>query len=164
MKQLILVRHAKAEDALPGQSDFERLLHRKGLRDADTMAHRLKRRKVRVDYILTSPAPRARATAEIFARVLNVAGEALEADERLYTAGPNEFLTALLEQGGDHETVLIAAHNPGITEFADKLSAERSIDAMPTCAVATLRFDISSWADLAWRSGIDVDLDYPERS
>lgn len=164
MKQLVLVRHAKAEDALPGQADFDRLLHRKGLRDADTMARRLKRSNHVIDRILTSPAPRARGTADIFARVLNVATGEVLIDERLYTAEPNEFLNVLFEHGGDRQCVLIAAHNPGISEFADKLSAERSIETMPTCAVVTMRFDIAAWTDVDWRGGVDVDFDYPDRS
>jgi len=164
MKQLFLVRHAKAEDALPGQADFDRLLHRKGMRDADTMAHRLKRGKHGVDFILTSTAPRARATAEIFARVLRVGDRDVQADDRLYTAGPNEFLNVLRELGGEHAGILLAAHNPGITEFADRLSSERSIDAMPTCAVVSMRIDIPSWIELRWDSGIDVELDYPDKS
>lgn len=162
MKQLILVRHAKAEDALPGQPDFDRLLHRKGLRDADVMAHRIKRNKARVERIIASPAPRARGTADIFARILGVTDRMI--DDRLYTAGPNDFLNVLFEHGGDAACVLIAAHNPGVSEFADKLSAERPIETMPTCAVVSLRFRISAWSDLDWRSGVDVDFDYPERS
>lgn len=163
MKRLTLIRHAQAESAHAGQSDFERLLTRRGLEDAAEMARRLRSRKLHVDYILSSPAPRAFNTAEIFARTLKIAESCLEQDDRLYTAGPNEFLNALHELDASHDHILIAAHNPGIAEFADRLSSERRIDAMPTCSVATLTFNISRWSELAWASGTDVDLDYPAR-
>jgi phosphohistidine phosphatase len=163
MKRLSLVRHAQAESAHSGQSDFDRLLTRRGLEDAAEMARRLKARKLHVSYIVSSPAPRAFNTAEIFARTLKIAEGNLEQDDRLYTAGPNEFLNAVHELDSSHEHILIAAHNPGITEFADRLSSERRIDAMPTCSVATLTFDISQWSELSWASGMEVDLDYPAR-
>jgi phosphohistidine phosphatase len=163
MKQLSLVRHARAESALDGQSDFERALTRRGVEDAAEMARRLKLRKLHVDYILSSPASRAFATAEIFARSLKLALNRLEKDDRLYTAGPNEFLTVLRELGDVHEHALIVAHNPGITEFADKLSHERRIDAMPTGSVVTMHFDIAMWMDINWHQGADVELDYPGR-
>jgi phosphohistidine phosphatase len=163
MKRLTLIRHAQAESAIGSQADFERLLTRRGMEDAAEMARRLKRRKLHVDYILSSPAPRALATAEIFARTLRVAANCFEKDDRLYTAGPNEFLAALHELNSPHGHLLVAAHNPGIAEFADKLSGERRIDAMPTCAVVTLQFACDTWANLSWGTGADVDLDYPAR-
>jgi phosphohistidine phosphatase len=162
MKRLTLVRHAQADSAHSGQADFERLLTRRGMEDAAEMARRLKARKLQVDYILSSTAPRAFATAELFARGLKMQ-TAIEKDDRLYTAGPNEFLTVLHELNSSHTHILITAHNPGVTEFADKLSSERRIDAMPTCAVTTMQFDITSWSDLRWGTGTDVDLDYPAR-
>jgi len=162
MKRLTLVRHAQAESAYPGQSDFERVLTRRGVEDAAEMARRLKARKLSVDYILSSPAPRAFATAEVFARGLKISPACIEKDDRLYTAGPAEFL-AVLHELNAHAHILVAAHNPGITEFADKLSSERRIDAMPTCAVTTMQFAIDDWTDLQWNTGTDVDLDYPAR-
>jgi phosphohistidine phosphatase len=162
MKYLTLVRHAQADSAHSDQTDFERLLTRRGMEDAAEMARRLKARKLHVEYILSSTAPRAFATAELFARGLKIS-TAIEQDDRLYTAGPNEFLTVLHELASSHGHILITAHNPGITEFADKLSNDRRIDAMPTCSVATMQFDIDAWTDLRWGTGTDVDLDYPAR-
>jgi len=163
MKRLTLLRHAQAESGHPGQSDFERVLTRRGTEDASAMARRLKARKLDINYILSSTAPRAFTTAETFARTLKLPPTCIEKDDRLYTAGPNEFLTVLHELDSSHEHILIAAHNPGITEFADKLSSERRIDAMPTCAVATMQFAIAHWVDLRWGTGTQVDLDYPAR-
>jgi phosphohistidine phosphatase len=164
MKCVTLVRHAQAESALADQSDYDRALTRRGAEDASEMARRLKQLKPRVDFIVSSPAPRAFATAEIFARVLKISPERLDKEERFYTAGANEFLITLNECDNRHTHILIVAHNPGITDFADKLSAERGIDAMPTCAVVTMQFEIAKWEELAWKTGTDVELDYPSRA
>jgi phosphohistidine phosphatase len=164
MKRVTLVRHAQAESALAGQSDFERALTRRGAEDAAEMSRRLKFRKLHIDHIISSTAPRALATAEIFARGLRLAAEGIDKDDRLYTAGPNEYLAAVRECDNAHGHILVAAHNPGITEFADKLSGERRIDSMPTCSVVTFRFEIKAWRDLQWNTGLDVELDYPGRA
>ena len=163
MKRLTLVRHAQAESGHPGQPDFERVLTRRGMEDASEMARRLKARKLSVNYILSSTAPRALATAEVFARTLKIPHSCIEQDDRLYTAGPNEFLAVLHELNSSHPHILIAAHNPGISEFAYKLSSDRLIDAMPTCAIATMQFDVANWKDVQWGLGKDVELDYPAR-
>lgn len=162
MKRLTLIRHAKAEPSLPNQTDFERTLTPRGRKDAKEMARRLKERKLHVDFILSSPAPRALATAEIFAHALKLPANHLATDERLYNAGVKDLMTVLHEQG-KHAHIAIAAHNPGIADFADKLSAERRIDSMPTCAVVTMELPIDAWSELIWDLGIDVDFDYPGR-
>ena len=61
MKRLTLVRHAQAESALAEQSDFDRMLTRRGADDAAEMARRLKRRKLRPDFIRASLAALDRA-------------------------------------------------------------------------------------------------------
>jgi len=66
MKKLLLVRHAKAEKDTGGK-DFDRPLKYIGMQDAGFMADRLKEKLMVPEYIVTSPALRARTTAEIFA-------------------------------------------------------------------------------------------------
>jgi len=163
MKRITLLRHAQAESALDGQADFDRVLTRRGTEDAAEMARRLRSRRLSVDCIVTSPASRASTTADIFARTLKIGAERAGKDDRLYTAGPNEFLAVVRESDQAASHLLVAAHNPGITEFADKLSNERRIDAMPTCALVTMRFTVATWQELLWHSGVDVELDYPAR-
>jgi phosphohistidine phosphatase len=164
MKRLTLVRHAQAETALAGQADFDRTLTRRGARDAAEMARRLKQSKHHIDFVLSSPAARTVATAEVFARTLKVTAAHFDTDERLYAADTKEILAVLRECDDRYKNILLVAHNPGITEFADKLSNERRIDAMPTCSIVRMHFKILAWKELAWHSGIEVDLDYPDRA
>ena len=85
-------------------------------------------------------------------------------DERLYLATAKAMLEVVQERGGNADHVMVVGHNPGITEFADGLSAERSLDNMPTCSAYTLRFDIKDWKHLDWRTGTDADFEYPGRA
>ena len=65
-KILFLVRHAKSSwdnEALP---DFERPLNERGKKDAPKMATRLKDKNIIINAFISSPAKRAKKTAELF--------------------------------------------------------------------------------------------------
>lgn len=159
---LTLLRHAKAEPGSSDQEDWHRALDPKGRRDAADVSRRLREREFAPTMILSSPALRALDTAKVFARAFGTSN--LIADERLYLAAPKVLLEVVRERGGETDHLMIVGHNPGITEFADALSAERSLDNMPTCSAYTLRFDIAHWKELDWRTGTDADFEYPGRS
>ena len=163
MKTLFLVRHAQADDALPGESDFSRMLTRRGMQDATEMGRRMEERDAIPQLIVTSGARRAHSTAIVLANEFNISEKRLRIDERIYTAGVNDLLNIAHEQT-DCERLMLVGHNPTMTEFADKLSNERSIDAMPTCGIVTMQFNVTAWSDLRWRTGAEVELDYPGKS
>jgi len=163
MKTLFLVRHAQADNALPGESDFGRVLTRRGMQDATEMARRLEERDLIPQLLLTSAARRAHTTTIVLANELQVSEKQLRIDERIYTASVNDLLAIVQEQSLPDRLMLVG-HNPTMTEFADKLSSERSIDAMPTCGIVSMRFKVAKWSDIGWRTAIDVDLDYPGKS
>ena len=163
MLRLTLVRHAKTEPGRPGQEDWDRVLEPRGQRDAPEMARRLKQLGPKPDRILSSPAVRAITTATIFARELGVQAQKVQQDERLYLASPKDMLAAIQEHGARARHLMVVGHNPGITEFADRISRDRPVDNMPTCAVYTLQFEIKEWSELEWKSGVDADLDYPKK-
>lgn len=164
MLRLTLIRHAKTEPARSGQEDWDRVLEPRGQQDAPEMGQRLKHRRMKPDKIISSPAVRAITTATIIAREVGVAANKVLQDERLYLASPKEMLKVVHELGGKVHHLALVGHNPGMTEFADRISSERSLDNMPTCAVYTLEFDIEEWSELEWDSGVNADFDYPKKT
>jgi phosphohistidine phosphatase len=162
--RLTLVRHAKTEPGRHGQEDWDRALESRGQRDAPEMARRLKQYSPKPERILSSPAVRAITTATIMARELGVSAQKVQQDERLYLASPKDMLAVIRELGERARHLMVVGHNPGITEFADRISGERSVDNLPTCAVYSLQFGIAAWSELQWDSGVDAELDYPKRS
>jgi phosphohistidine phosphatase len=163
MLRLTLVRHAKTEQAYSGQEDWDRVLEPRGQRDAPEMGRRLKGRGLKPEKILTSPAVRAITTATIMARELGVTATKIVPDERLYLASSKQLFAVIRELGGTAKHLMLVGHNPGLTEFADELSSERSIDNLPTCAVYTLEFDIKNWSELEPALGVNVEFDYPKK-
>jgi phosphohistidine phosphatase len=162
MRRLTLLRHAKTEAQHSGQEDWDRVLEPRGQKDAPEMARRLRERKLKPGKVITSPAVRALTTAQIFARELHLPATKLQQDERLYLASPKVLKEVVRELGGDAQHLMIVGHNPGLTEFADRLSADREIDNMPTCAIYTLEFEIEDWSELDWNSGVNAEFDYPK--
>jgi phosphohistidine phosphatase len=160
---LTLVRHAQAQPAASGEEDWDRPLETSGERDARRMAQRLSAWPT-PGRILSSPAVRALTTASLLARGLHVPARLLIKDERLYLADARTLLAVLQELGGRVPHLMVVGHNPGLTEFADALSSERSIDNLPTCATYSLDFDIADWSALEWASGVNAEFDYPKRS
>jgi phosphohistidine phosphatase len=164
MLRLTLVRHAQAEPAHEGQEDWDRALETRGQRDAPQMAQRLKDLGFKPNTVLSSPAMRALTTATLMVRELGISANAIIQDERLYLASAKDVLKVIHELGGKAPHLMLCGHNPGLTEFADQISRERSIDNLPTCATYTVEFGILEWRDLAWNSGTNVDFDYPKKS
>lgn len=136
---LVLVRHAKSDWGDPFLDDHDRPLNDRGRRDAPRMARRLAETGFRPDALLSSTAVRARATAEAFAEEL---GAAVTLDPELYGAPARALLAAAAATGV--RSVLVVAHDPGMSVLAAQLSGD-GIAHMPTCAVATFRWDAGDW-------------------
>ena len=66
MKILILVRHAKSSHSFDVSSDFDRPLNDRGFREASEMGKKLIKKNTRIDQFVSSPALRAKTTAELF--------------------------------------------------------------------------------------------------
>lgn len=137
MIELALVRHAKSDWGQPGLADHDRPLNERGQRDAPVMAARLAATGFRPARILSSTALRARTTAAAFGAALGVE---VELDEALYGAPAG----VLLATASGATSVMVVAHNPGMSDLAASLSGG-GIAHMPTCAVARFTWDAEDW-------------------
>lgn len=102
---LILWRHAEAEDAGDGQSDMERALTSKGQKQARRMAEWLTSQLPDSCRILVSPALRTMQTAEALGRKLKVIAE----------LAPGADVASVLKAANwpnSKEPVLIVGHQP----------------------------------------------------
>jgi phosphohistidine phosphatase len=145
-RTLLLVRHAKSSWDDPDLADRDRPLNTRGLRDAPAMGRRVAQRARRPERIVTSPALRARRTAEAMAAALALEPEALIVDERLYDATAEDLLDVIRALPPRVERVMLVGHHPGMTDLANLL-AHADVAKIPTCAVAELSLNVPSWAD-----------------
>ena len=133
MKRVYLARHAKSSWKDFSLSDFDRPLNKRGKRDAPFMAQKLKEMGEKPN-IISSPAKRAKKTAEHFSQTLDVP---LILDDRLYEAHTSDFEAVLKEAFQTHDSVMIVSHNPGLTMFNDEIS-NKPIFNIPTTGVVAI--------------------------
>jgi phosphohistidine phosphatase len=162
VKTLFLVRHAKSSRDDPTLPDKDRPLNDRGMRDAPRMGERLAKQDAQPDLILSSPAVRALATAELIAKKLDYKVKDIVVDQRLYAAAPDDLLAVIHELGDKPKRVMLCGHNPELSELAHRLS--NAITDMPTCAVAEFSFDTKSWSTVGKREPTKVTLHRPEPS
>jgi len=108
---LILWRHADAEDAAPGKPDAARALTAQGEKQAQRMAAWLGKRLSGEVLILVSPAERAQQTARSLARRFETSHEVGTAAE------PQSVLKAADWPDGEG-TVVIVGHQPTLGQAA----------------------------------------------
>lgn len=160
MKSLLLVRHAKSSWNF-NVEDFERPLNERGLRDAPEMAKRLLNKGIEVDTFVSSPANRALTTATFFAETYGQKQKNILVIPSLYEPSSVAFFNAIESLDDNYQTVALFSHNPGITEFANKLTAT-SIDDMPTCAIFAIKIETKKWGDFALSDRQFWFFDYPK--
>jgi len=162
MKTLYLVRHAKSGKDDLSLADRDRPLDDRGHREAPKMGKRLAKRDAKPDLILSSPALRALATAELIAEALDYRTKDIEVDDRLYASDVNTLLGVIHKLGDKQDRVMLVGHNPEFSELAHQLASE--ITDMPTCAVAEFGFGSKSWSDVGKVKPETVTLDHPKKS
>lgn len=162
MKTLYLVRHAKSDWDNSSLLDIERPLNERGYNNANSMSRLFKEKQDNPDLIITSPAIRAINTALIFARNINYDFNLISIQKELYESSVKEYLSVLGHTDEQYKSVMLFAHNPTISGFADSLCKALPMD-MPTCAIVGIRFDCKKWSDLKTTKGELFLFEYPKK-
>ncbi|MEO8306926.1 MAG: histidine phosphatase family protein [Pseudomonadota bacterium] len=136
---LTLVRHAHAEWPDYAGKDFDRPLTQRGMEDALTSAREILAAQLPPDLLLSSTARRARDTAQILAREFGLATGALRFTDRLYNATADTLEAAAQDAGGRSGHIMMVAHNPGISDFARRLTGNSTLALLPTAGWVTGR-------------------------
>jgi len=145
-RTLLVLRHAKAAGE-PGVNDAQRPLTGRGRRNATAAGQWLAARGLTPDWVLCSPALRARETWERVSAALGPAAPAADAvsfDPRVYDAGAQDLLDLVNEQPDDARALLTVGHNPASEHLVSALTGRSDI-TFPTCALAVIRFGVA-WA------------------
>jgi phosphohistidine phosphatase len=161
LKSLILVRHAKSDWGDLSLKDFDRPLNDRGKRDAPVMAHRLLDKKIKIDAFISSPAKRAKRTAELFAAQYKMDKKDIIFFDELYLAEPETFFNVIAQTNENHSTIAVFSHNEGITQFANQLSDVR-VDDMPTCSLFAVKTKLKKWKDFREAEKEFWFFDYPK--
>ncbi len=154
MNQLYLLRHGLAVPyGTPDIDDDDRPLTLEGERRVRGVGRALKRLKIKVDRIATSPLPRAHRTAEIVAESLGKP-ELIEVADELRAhrdaSSIQDWLKTRLE-----ESLMVVGHNPSLSQLLGRLVVgpdHPSIGDLHKAGIAALRSDGGDLYRIDWIS------------
>jgi phosphohistidine phosphatase len=148
-QRLYLLRHAKSSWTDPRLADHDRPLTSRGRRAAKAIGRHLRDQGIEPEFVLCSPAIRARETLER----IGPARHGAHVEPELYGAGAGALLARLHEVPPAVASVMLIGHNPGMQQLALLLAHPgpelRELEAkFPTAALATLAFPGPDWRTL----------------
>lgn len=147
VKTLVLVRHSKAEERSLKTDDISRPLTEKGRTETLKMAEFLLKSGIKPDFILSSNAIRAEQTAGIFTATFRVPEENRSYSKMLYYSTAKTILNHIFDLPDTINSVLLVAHNPGISDLVRGLTSGQS-GFMETTQVCVLNYEIDHWYQL----------------
>src|SRR5216684_7088 len=112
MKTLLLLRHAKSSWKDTSLRDFDRPLNNRGIEAAQLIGKYTHQKKIQTELAISSPAERARQTAELVMKSARLKAE-LRFDERIYEASVARLLEVVSQIEDSANTVILVGHNPG---------------------------------------------------
>lgn len=154
-----MIRHAKSSWKDLSLDDFDRPLNKRGQRDAPFMGKVLKKLHVQPDIILSSPALRAKTTAEIIAKKVKYVDEILFIDD-IYEASAITLHRVLTKIDDEKGTAFLFAHNPALNELVEEYVGVN--ENIPTCGVVGIEFDARSWSEISELNAKLISFDYPK--
>jgi phosphohistidine phosphatase len=141
MLRLTLARHGDA--SFDATTDFERCLTSLGISQATSAGETLSQESV--DYLISSPAPRAYSTAKIIANFLPV--NDVITVQNAYNADLGDLLSIVQGIDDRYRNILLVGHNPGMSELAFHFVPNHGVH-MSTASIFQITFELSNWAEL----------------
>jgi phosphohistidine phosphatase len=148
MKTLVIIRHAKAEEAVSSLNDFDRPLKKIGKKTAKLMAEKLLSMGVIPDLIISSPATRALHTAEIIAEEFSLKNIVLTKGfiyKRLYNL--MDLIEEIISESKDSNTVFVVGHYPTIMLVIKQIQGVE-LQYLETSSALVYDFECDNWMDL----------------
>ena len=164
-RELYIFRHAKSDWDSGASSDFERPLANRGKKDAPVMGKWMKRQNLLPDYIVSSPAKRAKQTVKAVIKELGVSENKIHFNETIYMASVQTLLQVLAGVPQEAERVMIVGHNPGLDELLLYLvNAPPMTDSgklMTTACLALVALP-PDWSHLPKHCGVLTNITRPK--
>jgi phosphohistidine phosphatase len=156
-RELLILRHAKSAWDTDAPGDFDRPLAKRGRKDAPRMGRWMRKHDLVPDYVVSSPALRARETTAALVDELEIAENAVHFDERVYLGSALTLLQVLADVPNRARSVLLVGHNPGLEELLDHLCENELVTTddgklLTTAGLARIGLSLG-WDHLARHSG-----------
>jgi len=159
------MRHGKSDWNTGAPSDFERPLAKRGKKATDRVGNWLVRQKLIPDYIVSSPAYRAKQTATGICQAMKIAESTISWEPSIYGAGMDTLLDVLACCPPEKQSVMLIGHNPGLEMLVRYLAGKtfetlHDDNPMPTAALASLDMP-DNWEVLNAGAGELITIIHP---
>lgn len=135
---LYIMRHAKSDWSVPGTSDFDRPINKRGQKNAQRIGLWMIENNRIPQKIVSSSACRARQTSELVIKGMGSnANDKVMYDDDLYLASLDTLLECIQIYKEDLESLMLVAHNPGLDQLINYLP-KKSLNAGETMTTANL--------------------------
>jgi len=161
MKKLYIIRHAKSSRSDETLEDFERPLNKRGKENAPMIGERLKEKGIMPDIIISSPAKRAKSTAEMIAKEIGYKKKILF-DENIYEASVDELRKIIRAIDDKNSAAFLVGHNPSLNDLANYY-VHHEVN-IPTCGIVEIAFECDTWADIEPKNAKLLSFEYPKKS
>ncbi|MCP5463012.1 MAG: histidine phosphatase family protein [bacterium] len=162
MKELLLVRHAKSGFKDTDMPDIERPLENRGKNDASLIGKAVRKKGIKPDAVISSPAKRALDTANSIAEHIRYPAEEIRIDATLYDSDAEGIVGMIRGLDDSLNSVMLFGHNPDFYDLAAIL-IPRTIDKFPTCGIVCITFAVNSWREIAESAGELAFFIYPKQ-
>lgn len=146
MPELLIMRHAKSDWGVGLSGDRDRPLAKRGVKTARRMGRFMTRIGAVPELVLSSPAVRARTTAELAAK-----GGKWDVDIEIvpsfYGGMWTDVVDGVLASGSPAERILVVGHEPTWSDLVSILTGGSHV-AMPTAGLACIAVPGNSWSRL----------------
>lgn len=146
MKELLIIRHGKAERPKIGGFDFDRHLVDKGVGDCKIVADQIKSMDWIPEEIVSSTAERAKETAIAMQSVWGAEVVEIRFDEKIYMADYSTLIHLIGTLDNKYTRIAIFGHNSGFSDLVSGLTNEPIWLATAACGL--VRFQVDSWEEV----------------
>jgi phosphohistidine phosphatase len=163
-RELYILRHAKSDWGSDAKSDFDRPLAKRGKKDAPSMGKWLAKQNLKIDFIVSSPAERAKQTIYAVVKELGISKKEIHYNEKIYMASLETLLQVLEESPKKAKKVMLVGHNPGLDDLLQYLVKDppltESGKLLTTACLAQITLP-EDWTQLQRHCGKLVNLTRP---
>jgi phosphohistidine phosphatase len=161
VKTLTIVRHAKSDWSQVGQTDFERGLNERGIRNGVEMASR-QPDLLGGKRILCSPSVRTLQTLQFWKGQFDETS--VDFPPKLYHATWEDLNCLLSQQPETESHVAVIGHHPGLTDWVNYLQNDITISKLPTLGLVQIGWpETIGWSEIKSGSGKLLYWDSPKR-
>ena len=154
MKNIFLLRHGKSSWADIENSDHDRPLAKRGIRDVPVMSRVINSKCGKIDIVISSSSKRTCETLDLCLPNLSNKPKIKILNE-LYLAHSETLLKFINENLTENKNLLLIGHNPGLNDFVNEINNSVPF-SFPTSALCHLITNKSDKLKLEFR---DFNID-----